>query len=120
MRRRTYATAWLAALVAAVTACAIPFAQARAASCKRAAALVAGAMASERPVDIEIVDARAEAGAPLDAPAPTLPCPSVVAIVAAPSPITPAPSGHLAPVMRADRAPPPSIDSGLERPPRRA
>lgn len=103
-----------------MTACAIPVAQARAASCKRAAALVSGAMASERPDDAEITDARGQAGASVDASASTPPCPSVIAIVMAPSPIMREPSGCVARAMRADRAPPPSIDSGLERPPRRA
>jgi hypothetical protein len=120
VRRRTCARAWLAALVAAVIGCAIPVAQARAASCKRAAALVSGAMASERPQSVETVDAARQAGAPLDAQVSAQPCPSVVAIVIAPPPIAPASCGHVATVKRADRAPPSSVDNGLERPPRHA
>lgn len=114
------AKTWLA-LVAVVSACAVPVAQARAASCERAAALVSAASIDEHgAVDAHgTVDAHSDAEAPVTDLAET-PCPSVVAIAATPSSMTPAPSGGLAARVRFDRAPPPTQPSGLERPPRRA
>lgn len=120
VRRRTLARAWLAALVAVVTACALPLAQARAASCKRAAILVDAVSATEGAQDhAGASDTRRDSEAPRESPTDGH-CPSVVATALSPLTSLPALAGDRAALTRDDRAPPRAISSGLERPPRRA
>lgn len=122
MRRLSMLRAWLVALIAVLTACALPLAQARAATCKRAAALVVdGARNAEEPstdaADAPLTQDGSEA--PSTVPDAT-DCPTVVALqVAAASGLAP-PLEALAESPPVERTIPRSIASGLERPPRRA